>query len=200
MHTISLATGSSSLEGNPLGGDNAQSKEDHPSEMIARFNQWYDRFYEPLYRYLMGKVHDPCWAEDLVQETFLRAWRNPPTDLSRGISPWLFRVAHNCAMDHFHHTKDQASGDDVLENIPGPLTTPSPEQTDASIRVTALLDSAVERDQNILALLGAEYTIADIARQLNLSHATVKSALQRFRQRCKKTGDTKEKPKDGARG
>jgi RNA polymerase sigma-70 factor, ECF subfamily len=42
-------------------------------------------------------------AEDILQETFLRAWRNPGS-LTRGTAgarPWLFTVARRIAIDHF---------------------------------------------------------------------------------------------------
>jgi RNA polymerase sigma-70 factor (ECF subfamily) len=54
----------------------------------------------PVYRYLLAVTGSSVDAEDLTQETFIRLFR----ELSRGgaisnIRSWLFRVAHNLAVD-----------------------------------------------------------------------------------------------------
>ena len=38
-------------------------------------------------------------AEDLVQETIVRAWRHPQAVADRPVRPWLFAVARNLAVD-----------------------------------------------------------------------------------------------------
>ncbi len=61
----------------------------------------YDRFGRPVYSLIYRIVHDAGVAEDLVQETFLRAWNQAHAiDPSRG-SPaaWLLTVARNRAID-----------------------------------------------------------------------------------------------------
>ncbi|HVV75925.1 MAG TPA: sigma-70 family RNA polymerase sigma factor [Mycobacteriales bacterium] len=61
-------------------------------------------------------------AEDVVQETLLRAWRNRASlDESRGpLRPWLFTVAHHVAIDAFRAraARPNEVGDAVLEAIP----------------------------------------------------------------------------------
>jgi RNA polymerase sigma-70 factor, ECF subfamily len=43
---------------------------------------------------------DPALAEDLAQETFVKAFRNLAAfDTTRRLSSWLFRIAHNTAID-----------------------------------------------------------------------------------------------------
>ena len=58
-----------------------------------------------LLRYVTRLVNDAAAAQDVVQETFIklfRAWRNGarPTD---NLRPWLYRVAHNTAIDYIRH-------------------------------------------------------------------------------------------------
>lgn len=61
-------------------------------------------------------------AEDVVQETLLRAWRNRGAlDQSRGpLRPWLFTVAHHIAIDAFRARAARPTevGDAVLEAVP----------------------------------------------------------------------------------
>ena len=40
-------------------------------------------------------------AEDIVQETLLRAWRNPGALAGRPVRPWLFTVARNLVVDTY---------------------------------------------------------------------------------------------------
>jgi RNA polymerase sigma-70 factor, ECF subfamily len=64
---------------------------------IAIFN-----YYSPgIYRYLIGLVRHPEDCEELVQETFFKAWKE--MSKLRQISsfkPWLYRIATNLAYDH----------------------------------------------------------------------------------------------------
>jgi RNA polymerase sigma-70 factor, ECF subfamily len=63
----------------------------------------YDRYAEGVYRYLYRLVGDSWTAEDLTSEVFVRLLRS----LHKGRGPrtnlpgWLYRVAHNLAMDWF---------------------------------------------------------------------------------------------------
>ncbi|HZU20192.1 MAG TPA: sigma-70 family RNA polymerase sigma factor [Gaiellaceae bacterium] len=73
--------------------------------------------FDRIYSYLhvsVGNRHD---AEDLTTQTFLKMlesigkfrWRSAP------FSAWLFRIAHNLAMDHFRATKRWQPEEDVPE-------------------------------------------------------------------------------------
>ena len=49
---------------------------------------------------------DPAQAEDLAQETFVKAFRNLAAfDPTRRLSSWLFRIAHNTALDALRRVK-----------------------------------------------------------------------------------------------
>ena len=73
----------------------------------------FDRIYSYLHM-SVGNRHD---AEDLTTQTFLRMleaigrfrWRSAP------FSAWLFRIAHNLAMDHFRSTKRWQPEEEVPE-------------------------------------------------------------------------------------
>lgn len=58
------------------------------------FEQLYDRYGAPLMRFLHGLCRDRALAEDLLQETFLRAWTAAPRWRPTGrVSTWLFQIA-----------------------------------------------------------------------------------------------------------
>src|ERR1700722_5462060 len=62
----------------------------------------YDRYSGMIYRLVLRMVRDTGIAEDLVQETFLRAWnRASGFDSERGAAaPWLLAIARNRAIDY----------------------------------------------------------------------------------------------------
>jgi RNA polymerase sigma-70 factor (ECF subfamily) len=62
----------------------------------------YDRFGKLAWSVILAIVRDAAIAEDLVQETFLRAWnRVKGFEAGRGaLGPWLLTIARNRAIDH----------------------------------------------------------------------------------------------------
>jgi RNA polymerase sigma-70 factor, ECF subfamily len=72
----------------------------HSTAEQAAFEQLFARYHRPLLDYLYGMTRDREIAEDLVQETFLRAYA-AETTLPSVTHPqaWLYRVATNVAVD-----------------------------------------------------------------------------------------------------
>src|SRR5581483_6885114 len=66
----------------------------------AAIKQLWDQHAAALWRYAWRLTGDSAHAEDVVQETLLRAWQHPHV-LSNGQSPraWLFTVAKNMVID-----------------------------------------------------------------------------------------------------
>jgi RNA polymerase sigma-70 factor (ECF subfamily) len=67
----------------------------------AAVRQLYAHHARALHRYVERFCRDRASADDIVQETFIRAWRHLP-QLSSGevpVRPWLFRVARNLLID-----------------------------------------------------------------------------------------------------
>src|SRR5579863_3215070 len=59
-------------------------------------------------------------AEDLVQETIVRAWRHPEALADRPARPWLFAVARNLAVDSYRarQSRPPEVGQAVLDTLP----------------------------------------------------------------------------------
>lgn len=67
---------------------------------LDAFEQLVRRYQEPVWRFLRGLVSDRALAEDLAQETFLRAFHRLDTFGFRSrFSTWLFQIARNLAVD-----------------------------------------------------------------------------------------------------
>ncbi|WP_281353255.1 RNA polymerase subunit sigma-70 [Acrocarpospora corrugata] len=143
-------------------------------------------------------------AEDLVQETFLRAWRRQDTLQSEtGLRAWLYRIATNACLDHLraHPRQPQLRPAPALAD-PGLASPTSTAVTWLQPYPDLLLDAAdavIERETIELAFLIAiqhlpprqravlilrdvlGWSAQETAESLELTVAAVKSALQRAR-------------------
>jgi RNA polymerase sigma-70 factor (ECF subfamily) len=99
------------------------------------FRELVIRFERPVYSLIARMVQDPATAEDLAQETFVKAYRSLRSyDASRKLSSWLFKIAHNTTIDH------------LRRNVPNtvPLEA-SPDQEEGRGGLAAVLaDGSVE--------------------------------------------------------
>ncbi|MEV7005274.1 sigma-70 family RNA polymerase sigma factor [Streptosporangium sp. NPDC051022] len=80
----------------------------------------FDEHGGPLYGYVLRLTGDPGKAEDVVQETLLRAWRHPDALSGRPIRAWLFKVARNLVVDQHRARKARPPevGDEALAVVP----------------------------------------------------------------------------------
>lgn len=64
------------------------------------FRRLVERYQRPVYSLLVRIVRNPEAAEDLAQEAFVKAWKALARfDPERKFSSWLFKIAHNSALD-----------------------------------------------------------------------------------------------------
>ncbi len=138
-----------------------------------------------LYRVAFSVVRMPAEAEDIVQETFARAWEQREK-LAAWAEPraWLVRVAWNLALDRKRRFTP-ASWDEHVEESIASAELPADRQLIASAelqRVLAVLESLPAKERAVL-LLGAveELSVAEIAQTLGRSESSVRSLTFRAR-------------------
>ncbi|MCB2187164.1 MAG: RNA polymerase sigma factor [Deltaproteobacteria bacterium] len=146
------------------------------------------RTYHPLVRsYLRALTRDPATAEDLAQETFLRAleaWDGLRQETS--LKPWLLAIARNLGRDHLRRHAATRRGQDALclepPGEPAPLVLESLERREMSQCVQERLAELPARHQEplILAdLLGLGP--AEAAQILGITPGAAKVRLHRAR-------------------
>jgi RNA polymerase sigma-70 factor, ECF subfamily len=122
---------------------------------------------------------DADWAEDVVQETFLRAWRHwerltPEHGSVRG---WLLRVAHNLVMDRYRSAR-MRHGEAPLPESHDP---PAPDPTDQLLTTCVVRELLGRLPDPYRQALHATYlrdqTSAQAAEQLHIPVGTVKSRV-----------------------
>jgi len=159
-----------------------------PNETGELFTAYHDR----IRRYISGMVRDPAEAEDLTQETFLRAHCRQETlrdpNAARG---WLYRIATHVCLDRLRTRVRQPSLDSAQEPEHGramALETPPAherlERAETSACVQRCLDYLPDSYRAVILLFEAHgLTAPEIAELLGVSVGTVKIRLHRARRR-----------------
>lgn len=154
----------------------------------------YRETYTDLVRFLHRKVWDPDRAQDLAQETFVRALNEQP-DHPRS---WLFTVAANLARDEARRAIRRRRHLVLLKNeaeVARADTTDPSDDTDAHERsdlVRQALDALNERDREVLLLWDAGMNYKEIARHTGLKHGAIGTTLARARRRLVQAYDSLE--------
>ena len=150
---------------------------------------------DTLYRIARRLARDPQRAEDLVQETYLRAVRARETfDLqSHGIRPWLLRIMHNVHVSRAEREGRQPAAveDEQLESSGGgggSRSGPPPYDQFSFDGMDQQLVRAIEglaSEYQIVLMLWAveELSYKEIAQAVGIPIGTVMSRLHRARQK-----------------
>jgi len=158
------------------------------------FRQLVERYQRPVYGLLLRMVRAPALAEDLAQETLIKAYRAIASfDRSRRFSSWLFKIAHNTAIDHLRKNRPPTV---PLENTEGErldplslLAAPDSQSPEARARgrdlgealQLALMDLRSDYREAILLRFQQGLAYEEIADILELPLGTVKTHLHRAR-------------------
>lgn len=87
----------------------------------ARFDDLFIRFHGRVVRYLTVFCGSPTEAQDLAQETFIRAFRSLATYQPRGrFVNWLLTIARNLALNHRRRPDPALPASDRLEEAAAP--------------------------------------------------------------------------------
>ncbi len=150
-----------------------------PGDPDAAIRQLYSHYARALHRYVEQFSPDQASADDIVQETFIRAWRHLP-QLSaddRPIGPWLFRVARNLLIDA--NRAARARPVSVPEQPAGEIGTDSglEEVLDRQLVCAALQHLSPAHQTVLVETFYRGGTMAAIARELGIPHGTARSRL-----------------------
>jgi RNA polymerase sigma-70 factor (ECF subfamily) len=150
-----------------------------PSGAVALLRALHEEHGPDLLRYALRHTGDRQLAEDVVQETFARAWKHPGRVAGdRGSArSWLFTVARNLIIDDLRsarHNREQA-----VEAVPEtPSTT---DDVDAILDRILLADALASLSpEHRVVLVDAYYLgrpLREVAERLGIPEGTVKSRL-----------------------
>jgi RNA polymerase sigma-70 factor (ECF subfamily) len=153
------------------------------------------RFERPVYNLIARLVQDPATAEDLTQDTFVKMFRAlGQFKPELRFSSWLFRIAHNTAIDFLRQRQlpaapplvdDEGDEIDPLARI-ADLHGDTPEQAALRRQLAAALDSAIDTlrpEYRAVVVLRHQEDLdyEEIAEVMDVPLGTVKTYLFRAR-------------------
>lgn len=139
-----------------------------------------------LHRYCARMTGSTVDADDVVQEAVVKALEAFGAAPIINIEAWIFRIAHNAALDHLRRRARQDAGraEEDLAMIADPVDAPDSRVAAAAGLRTFMRLPVVQRSTVILMdVLG--YTIQEICAVLETSVPAVKAALHRGRTRLR---------------
>jgi len=158
------------------------------------------RYQQPVYNLVCRLLNDPSDASDIVQEVFLKVFRNIRSFRhGSSLKTWIYRIAVNEAYNHRrwfsrHHRQEVAFGPDDsaaahADSFADPGRSPFEEAADHETR--ALVEAALEKlkpnFRTAVVLRDIEdLTYEEIAAVLEVSLGTVKSRILRGREALRK--------------
>src|SRR5262245_40306182 len=147
-----------------------------------------------LHRYCARMTGSVIDGEDVVQEALLKAMEAlPQTESLANPGGWLFRIAHNAALDFLRRrARDHAANsDEDLAMIADPVNPVSDRQTVAASLRTFMRLPVSQRSTVILRdVLG--YSLQEVADVMDGNIPAIKSALQRGRLRLRELAQEPE--------
>jgi RNA polymerase sigma-70 factor, ECF subfamily len=163
----------------------------------AAVRELYARHARALHGYVRRFCPDRASADDIVQETFIRAWRHLP-QLSaddRLVRAWLYRVARNLLTDAARARRSRPVTVRVQPTEEGGDDTKLSQVLDQQLVTGALQRLSVSHRTVLVETFYRGRTLARVARQLGIPYGTARSrlhyALQALRQQledCEATG------------
>jgi RNA polymerase sigma-70 factor, ECF subfamily len=163
----------------------ASMAEVRSGEQTWSFERIYDEYKTPIYNYIYHLVGNREQADDLTQDTFVKAYKAlPKMDASLKLSAWLYRIATNTAYDALRRRKLIAwlPWQD-LDHEPADVESADPQET---IGTTELVQAALKRMPRhyraaLLLYTQEGFSYAEIAATLNIAESGVKMYLSRAR-------------------
>ena len=154
-------------------------------------------YHATLVRYLTRRLGDRDWAEEVAQETFVRALRQETIVNERA---WLFAVATNLVRDEARKDARRRRHLSLLAEEEKD-TYVEPEQTSLErAQETAMarkaIDALAERDRLALLMREEGLDYSEIAEALELSPGSVGTTLSRARRRLVESYEELQRERD----
>jgi RNA polymerase sigma factor (sigma-70 family) len=174
--------------------DEGQSFTQEPLVTVEDFEQFFLRCEGQITGYLRRIVGDDGAANDLCQETFMRAWQHF-AEISGYARPetWLFRVASNLALNHLRRQGSPIAAAEPINDESVPYGGDMANQLAESEQVRQTLLELPPRARALLVLREVYgLTLDEAAHALHLSPAAAKKMLYRARVAFRRSYTQKE--------
>jgi len=146
----------------------------------AAFAALYDSCVDRVYRHVYYRVSNQADAEDITQETFVRAWKAIDRYKSTEVPfvAWLITIANNLVTDHYRRRRKTVSLNDGCETNPGAQVS-DPEglaerNFDNALIKEAVLELKGDKQKVISMRFIDGFSCEEIAKALNKSEGSIR--------------------------
>ena len=145
----------------------------------AAVRQLYAHHARAVRRYVERFCPDRSSADDIVQETFIRAWRHLPQLSADGrpVRPWLFRVARNLLIDASRAARSRPTTVYAESAEEGRDDTGLEQVLDRQLVADALRQLSPAHRAVLVEVFYGGDSVTKAARQLGIPHGTARSRL-----------------------
>jgi RNA polymerase sigma-70 factor (ECF subfamily) len=156
----------------------------------SAFRELYETNYEMIYRLAFRYVKTQPDAEDILQETFIKAFKAIQKfdfNISSNFSAWLYQICVRCSYDYYRKRKKRKS--DQTASLSEMYT--EPEALNSSPEKLAISNQTIQQVKDALYVLSPKQrtifdlrhlqhkALKDIAERMQISPSTVKKQLER---------------------
>lgn len=145
-----------------------------------------------IYRYLYKLTGNAGTAEDLTQETFIRAFQFLDIYAEEKVRPWLFKVAYHTFIDWYRRRKRESRArlNDQTERRATPHTGQDPESQLLRKELWDTFEEVIaafpwKQKHALLMFYAHQLSYEEIANVLDIPLSDVKSAIYRGRQKLR---------------
>ena len=193
------------MKPDPAGIDEERAEAEEEAALIARvvageargFGLLVDRYQRRLWWMCLRMLGDADEADEVVQEAFVRAWeRLEEFDPDRRFYPWVFTIARNRCLNAIRRRRTwgfaSLSGDDPPALAASEATETRVEDRELGRALEECLGTLPDEQREVFDLRhGEDFTYAEIAAALEITHGTVMSRLHRARRKMRECLEAK---------
>lgn len=158
----------------------------HETDRTALFNQLAEDYSTDLYRYAMWICGNDALAKDLVQETFLRAWRALDKLKDVGAAKgWLITILRREFARTFERKVPKFTDMEKVV-VADEVELEPDERAERELLRTGIMQLDAKYREPLLLQVVFGHSCAEIAEQLGISNSAVMTQLFRAREKLKK--------------
>lgn len=162
-----------------------------PSSSLPSIESLYEQYSTPLVRALRAQYFvSQEEAEDILQDTFVKAFQARATIKEGNLKGWIYQIAHRTAIDALRQRSRRQRHEASLDLQPGREWYPDQENAETSATRAITLQQAFQalspRQREVMSYVALGLSSQEIAATCSLTHVNVKTIVHRARLVLKK--------------